>query len=140
MLETTDEFIADCARLIGSYHDASPFSMRQVIVAPCQPVNCYRETFVESAALARDRGVTIMALCPGTTKTEFFGVSGDASWLTRHSAQDVQPVVRTGLKYLEKRRQYIISGWANYILSLLVRLATRATAVKQSMKYFRPKK
>lgn len=31
--------------------------MRQVVVAPCQPVNCYRETFVESVALARDRGV-----------------------------------------------------------------------------------
>ena len=57
MLETTDEFIADCARLIDTYHDAEPFSMRQVVVAPCQPVNCYRETFVESAALARDRNV-----------------------------------------------------------------------------------
>ncbi|RDJ07063.1 amidohydrolase [Rhizobium grahamii] len=57
MLETTDEFIADCARLIDNYHDNRPFSMRQVVVAPCQPVNSYRETFVESAALARDRGV-----------------------------------------------------------------------------------
>lgn len=59
MLETTDEFIADCARLIDSYHDSSPFSMRQVVVAPCQPVNAYRETFVESVALARDRGVLL---------------------------------------------------------------------------------
>lgn len=57
MLETTDEFIADCARLIDSYHDGGRFGMRQVVVAPCQPVNCYRETFVESVALARDRGV-----------------------------------------------------------------------------------
>lgn len=57
MLETTDEFIADCARVIDTYHDAGRFSMRQVVVAPCQPVNCYRETFVESVALARDRGV-----------------------------------------------------------------------------------
>lgn len=59
MLETTDEFIADCARVIDTYHDASPFSMRQVVVAPCQPVNAYRETFVESVALARDRGVLL---------------------------------------------------------------------------------
>ncbi|MFB2552863.1 amidohydrolase [Ensifer soli] len=57
MLETTDEFIADCARLIDSYHDRRRFGMRQVVVAPCQPVNCYRETFMESVALARDRGV-----------------------------------------------------------------------------------
>lgn len=59
MLETTDEFIGDCARLIDTYHDKSAFSMRQVVVAPCQPVNCYRETFVESVALARDRGVIL---------------------------------------------------------------------------------
>ena len=59
MLETTDEFIADCTRLIDTYHDANPFSMRQVVVSPCQPVNCYRETFVESAALARDRKVKL---------------------------------------------------------------------------------
>ncbi len=57
MLETTDEFIGDCERLIDSYHDADRFSMRQVVVSPCQPVNSYRETFVESVRLARDRGV-----------------------------------------------------------------------------------
>lgn len=59
MLETTDGFLADCDRLIGSYHDAGPFSLRQVAIAPCQPVNCYLETFVESARLARDRGVLL---------------------------------------------------------------------------------
>ncbi len=57
MLETTDEFLADCERLIDRYHDGSPFSLRQVVVSPCQPVNSYRETFVESVALARDKGV-----------------------------------------------------------------------------------
>ncbi|WP_227269726.1 amidohydrolase [Roseobacter weihaiensis] len=59
MLETTDAFIADCARVIEAYHDPDPLAMRQVAVAPCQPVNCYRETFVESVALARDKGVIL---------------------------------------------------------------------------------
>ncbi|WP_296022103.1 amidohydrolase [uncultured Agrobacterium sp.] len=59
MRETTDEFIADCARLIDTYHDAAPFGMRQVVVAPCQPVNGYQETFVESVRLARDKGVRL---------------------------------------------------------------------------------
>lgn len=59
MLETTDGFLADCGRLIDSYHDAGPFSLRQVAVAPCQPVNCWRETFVESIRLARDKGVLL---------------------------------------------------------------------------------
>lgn len=59
MLETTDEFIADCERVIDTYHDPSPFSMRQVVVAPCQPVNCYKDTMVQSVALARDKGVVL---------------------------------------------------------------------------------
>jgi hydroxyatrazine ethylaminohydrolase len=59
MLETTDGFLADCERLIDSYHDAGPFSMRQVALAPCQPVNCYKETFTESLRLARDKGVLL---------------------------------------------------------------------------------
>lgn len=57
MRETTGEFLRDCERLIDAYHDSSPFSMRQIVVAPCQPVNCYRETFIESLALAREKGV-----------------------------------------------------------------------------------
>ncbi len=59
MLETTDGFLQDCERIIGRYHDASPFSMRQVVVAPCQPVNCYKETFIEALAFARSKGVRL---------------------------------------------------------------------------------
>ena len=90
-------------------------------------------------AEARGRGVTVTTLCPGTTRTEFFDVAGKTNWLDKRSAQDVKPVVRTALKALEKGQLYVISGWKNYILSLLVRLATRATVVVKSMKYFRPK-
>lgn len=59
MLESTDEFLGDCERLIDQYHDPARFSMTQVAVAPCQPVNCHRETFVESVRLARDKGVLL---------------------------------------------------------------------------------
>lgn len=59
MVESTDEFLQDCERLIGSYHDGNPFSMRQIVVSPCQPINCYKETFTESLALARDKGVRL---------------------------------------------------------------------------------
>lgn len=57
LLETTDGFLADCERLIGAYHDPSEFSMRRVVLAPCQPVNCYADTFTEAIRLARDKGV-----------------------------------------------------------------------------------
>jgi hydroxydechloroatrazine ethylaminohydrolase len=59
MLESTDEFLADCERLIGAYHDGAPFSMRQVVVSPCQPINCQRDTFVQSLSFARAHGVRL---------------------------------------------------------------------------------
>jgi hydroxyatrazine ethylaminohydrolase len=59
MRESTAEFIRDCDRLIAQYHDPKPFAMTRIVVSPCQPVNCYPETFIESAALARDRGVRL---------------------------------------------------------------------------------
>ncbi len=59
MRESTEEFIVDCERLIDTYHDAQHSSMRQVVVAPCQPVNAYPETYIESVALARDKGVLL---------------------------------------------------------------------------------
>lgn len=59
MRESTDEFLADCERLIDTYHDEAPGSMRQVVVSPCQPINAYRETFTQSIALARDKGVLL---------------------------------------------------------------------------------
>lgn len=57
MLETTDEFLKDCDRLIGLYHDPGPYSMRQIVMAPCQPINCYEETFRETVVMAREKGV-----------------------------------------------------------------------------------
>lgn len=91
-------------------------------------------------AEARERGVTVTTLCPGTTRTAFFEVSGVPGWDARHHAQEVKPVVRQALKAFEKRRQYVIPGWRSYILAQLVRLGSRSTVVKESMKFFRMKK
>ena len=57
MVESTDEFLQDCERLIDIYHDPNPYSMRQIVISPCQPINCYKDTFTESLNLARDKGV-----------------------------------------------------------------------------------
>lgn len=87
----------------------------------------------------RPRGVTVTTLCPGTTRTEFFDRSGVAGWAERNRAQDVSSVVRAGLRAFDAGRQYVVSGWANYLVSLAARLATRATAVRVSMSIFRPR-
>ncbi len=60
MLETTDEFLLDCERLMKAYHDPNPNSMSQIVVAPpCQPINSYQETFEESLAFARKHGLRL---------------------------------------------------------------------------------
>ena len=87
----------------------------------------------------RPRGVTVTTLCPGTTRTEFFDRSGVPGWAERNRGQDVQTVVRTGLAAFDAGRQYVISGWMNYLVSFAVRLATRATVVEWSLSIFRPR-
>lgn len=59
MCETTEAFLQDSLRLIRTYHDPGKFSMRQIVLAPCQPINCYEETFVEALKLARSEGVRL---------------------------------------------------------------------------------
>ena len=57
MLETTDEFLLDCERIIGLYHDPAPYSMSQIVMAPCQPINCFKDTFIQTVAMARSKKV-----------------------------------------------------------------------------------
>lgn len=89
-------------------------------------------------AEVKERGVTIMALCPGTTETDFFDVAGISGWLKKHRAQTPAQVVKAALTALDKGKQYVVPGWKNYLMSLGVRLARRKMIVLQSMKYFRP--
>lgn len=59
LVETCDETLEDCARLIDTYHDATEFSMRQVVVSPCSPFSVDTAVMVESAKLARQKGVRL---------------------------------------------------------------------------------
>ncbi|MBQ3108489.1 MAG: amidohydrolase family protein [Clostridia bacterium] len=59
LIETTEETLIDCERLINKYHDASEFSMRQVAVAPCSPFSVDTDVMVESVKLARKHGVRL---------------------------------------------------------------------------------
>ena len=77
MCETTAAYLDDCQRLLALYHDPAPFSMRQIVLAPCQPINCTEDTFTETIRLARSAGVHMHThLCEGenSSMVRRFGV------------------------------------------------------------------
>ena len=88
----------------------------------------------------KDRGITVTAVCPGVTKTNFFDVAGASGWLQKHASLEVDSVVRTALKALARRHQCAIPGWKNFLLTLLVRIASRRRVVKESTRFFRPRR
>lgn len=59
VVQNVDEILKDSEYLIDKYHDKSKFSMRQVALAPCSPFSVTEDLLVQSAKLARDKGVRL---------------------------------------------------------------------------------
>ncbi|MCE7893030.1 MAG: 8-oxoguanine deaminase, partial [Sorangiineae bacterium PRO1] len=59
VVQTPDTILRDSARVIDQHHDATPFSMRRVALAPCSPFSVTSDLMRETARLARDRRVRL---------------------------------------------------------------------------------
>ena len=59
VVQDEDTILADCERVIDSFHDPSPLAMRKVVLAPCSPFSVTEDLMKESVRLARDRGVRL---------------------------------------------------------------------------------
>ena len=59
VVQSEDEIMADCERVIDAYHDPSPAAMRKVVLAPCSPFSVTEGLMRESVELARARGVRL---------------------------------------------------------------------------------
>jgi 8-oxoguanine deaminase len=59
LVESEEEILSDTERVIARFHDGAPGSMLQIAVAPCSPFSVSRELMIESARLARSRGVRL---------------------------------------------------------------------------------
>lgn len=89
-------------------------------------------------AEARLRGVHVMAVCPGTTRTELFDIAGVPGWLQQRRSQSPDQVVKSALRAFRKRRPICIPGARNWVITLFGRFLSRRRVVLESMKYFRP--
>ncbi|SNS04395.1 8-oxoguanine deaminase [Actinomadura mexicana] len=59
VVEDLDTILAETEAAIDRYHDPSPGSLLRVAVAPCSPFSVTRDLLVESARLARAKGVRL---------------------------------------------------------------------------------
>lgn len=53
VVQTEDEILKDCQRVIEAYHDPDPYAMIRVALAPCSPFSVTTELLKQAAKLAR---------------------------------------------------------------------------------------
>ncbi len=63
----------------------------------------------------RPFGIRVLALCPGSTKTNFFAASNIERPITVKGQQTVDQVVDTALKAVEQNKSKVVSGWTNFV-------------------------
>ena len=81
-----------------------------------------------------DRGLRILALCPGATETEFFDIAGSKG--TGSKRETPEQVVRVAIAELtaKKMKPSVVSGSRNKVLSIMPRIVSRALMSKLSKK------
>ncbi len=114
-------------------------------VAGFQPVP-YMATYASTKAFVlnfswalwrenRDEGVHVMALCPGTTRTNFFQRAGIQE---RHFfSLTPEAVVDLCLRGLKRQQPVVITGWANRLSVASQRLARRNWVVNAAAGFVR---
>ena len=75
VVQPVDAILKDSENAIRRYHDASPFSMHQVVIAPCSPFSASTNLYRESAALARQYGVRLHTHLCETKDEEDYSIS-----------------------------------------------------------------
>ncbi len=94
-----------------------------------------------SEALARelkDTGVTVLALCPGPTRTEFQSVADtDSAGVPNFAYMDAATVVAQGIESARRRKAVRINGITNFLIAQSTRLAPRALAAMIAGAMFR---
>ncbi|HEX9855645.1 MAG TPA: 8-oxoguanine deaminase [Acidimicrobiia bacterium] len=72
VVEDENSILADTARLIETYHNPQPGSMRRIVAAPCSPFSVTVDLMRQIAKLARQYGVTLHTHMAETKDEEDF--------------------------------------------------------------------
>jgi cytosine/adenosine deaminase-related metal-dependent hydrolase len=72
VVQSEEEILADCERLIKTYHDPSPGSMCRIALAPCSPFSVTPELMRDTAQMARRYGVLLHTHLAETLDEENF--------------------------------------------------------------------
>ncbi|MGB8508296.1 MAG: SDR family oxidoreductase [Pyrinomonadaceae bacterium] len=84
----------------------------------------------------RAHGVRVLALCPGSTDTNFFKVAG-ADTPPGSITQTPEDVVETALRALASGKSHVVSGWGNFLMVELGRAAPRSVVTRIAGKILR---
>lgn len=83
----------------------------------------------------RDTGVTIMALCPGATATNFFSVAHPNDDLSKVKFDASEYVVGQGIEGFLKGKNYVVVGLRKYLVAQVPRFFPRATIIQMALNY-----
>lgn len=72
VVEDEADILADCQRVIETYHDASPYAMVRVLLAPCSPFSVTAKLMRESVTMAEHYGVCLHTHLAETLDEEAF--------------------------------------------------------------------
>ena len=84
-------------------------------------------------------GIRILALCPGSTQTNFFNAAEIDRPIQVKGQQTPEQVVETALSALKSGRRKVVSGWANYLGALAGAYAPNAVATRLMGRVLRQK-
>lgn len=72
VVDSEENILADCERVIQRYHDGSPGSMVQIVLAPCSPFSVTPDLMRQSVEMARRYGVHLHTHLAETKDEEVF--------------------------------------------------------------------
>ena len=75
VVEDENAILADCRRVLETYHDPAPYAMLRIALAPCSPFSVTADLMRESAAMAEAYNVTLHTHLAETLDEEAFCVA-----------------------------------------------------------------